>query len=157
MNIDESQTCPRRMEEMGPWEREKGLDFWQLGTSFVKSKNDPDFYSCSFCGSIHPDIFMAKVREGWFVGPTDKNYKAYLGKPLDEPVEMGDPQINQSLRDAGQGDQIMMLTDTDIGKFYYQHLSDEQRQEFVALVNDKTMKIGYPGHFYRLPYFMVYL
>lgn len=40
-------------------------------------------------------------------------------------------------------------------KFYYQHLSVDQRQEFVRLLNDGTMHVGYPGHFYRLPFFCV--
>lgn len=42
---------------------------------------------------------------------------------------------------------------SSVGKFYYQHLSDEQRARFIELVNDGTMKIGYPGHFYVLPFF----
>jgi hypothetical protein len=39
-------------------------------------------------------------------------------------------------------------------KFYFQHLTDEQMQKFVELMNAKKLNIGYPGHFYVLPYFM---
>lgn len=44
--------------------------------------------------------------------------------------------------------------EVDHGKFYFMHLSEEQMRRFVDLYNAKTMKIGYPGHFYALPYFM---
>ncbi len=39
-------------------------------------------------------------------------------------------------------------------KFYYPHLSADQRRAFVELYNQKKVNIGYPGHFYVLPYFM---
>jgi len=41
------------------------------------------------------------------------------------------------------------------GKFYFQHLSVEQKQKFVDLINTKKLNIGYPGHFYVLPFFIV--
>lgn len=69
---DETQTCPRRMLEVGPWERAENLDHWQ------QRDGQP---CCSFCGSLHPDRFMELVRDGWLVGPTDKPYKAYLSAP----------------------------------------------------------------------------
>ncbi len=73
---------------------------------------------CSFCGSLHPDDFMHAARDGVEVGPTDKSYKVYV--------------------DQAHGG----------SKFYFQHLSPEQRQEFIQLLNDGTLNIGYPGHFY---------
>jgi hypothetical protein len=114
------QTCPRRSESMGPWKMdEENADSWRILSDYraVRQK------ACSFCGSLHPDDFMAAVRAGEKVGPTDKNYKAYLGEGH--------------------------------SKFYYQHLSDDQRREFVELHNAGTMNVGVPGHFYRLPFFMV--
>ena len=33
---------------------------------------------CSYCGSIHPDVFMELCRQGVEITPTDKNYKVYL-------------------------------------------------------------------------------
>jgi len=81
---------------------------------------------CSYCGSMHPDDFMQGLRDGHEVSPTDKNYKAYLKSP------------------DGQHE----------GKFYYQHLSREQMQEFIDMINFNSMNIGYPGHFYRRPFFI---
>lgn len=40
------------------------------------------------------------------------------------------------------------------GKFYFQHLSEEQMREFIDLLNARRLNIGYPGHFYVLPYFI---
>jgi len=39
------------------------------------------------------------------------------------------------------------------GKFYFQHLSAEQRDAFVAAYNSHVMRIGYPGFFYVPPFF----
>ena len=39
------------------------------------------------------------------------------------------------------------------GKFYFQHLSDDDRTRFIELYNAKRMKLGYPGYFYSRPYF----
>ena len=100
---------------------------------------------CSYCGSMHPDDFTAITRAGVAeLGPTDKNYKVYVDTP------------------GGSH-----------GKFYFQHLSEEQRREFVDLYNARPrrtysdtgmtfavtgastgMAVGYPGHFYVLPFFM---
>lgn len=67
---------------------------------------------------------MELVEADGEVGPTDKNYKAYLRW------------------DGGEA------------KFYYQHLSPEQMIRFVELLNQKKLKIGYPGRFYVIPYFI---
>lgn len=114
------QTCPRRLSDLGPWERGENLDEWHITLDY----KDRVLRTCSFCGSLHPDDFMERMKNGETVGPTDKNYKAYLG---------------------GSGGP----------KFYYQHLSIEQRREFVECLNDKRMVLGDPGHFYRLPFFCV--
>jgi hypothetical protein len=90
---------------------------------------------CTYCGSLHPDTFMERARNGEEVGPTDKSYKAYLDNPW--------------------------------AKFYFQHLSPEQRRAFIDMLNVKNghadlapegtpaMNIGYPGRFYTEPFFMV--
>lgn len=103
-------------------------------------------HACSYCGSLHPDEFMELVRTGAAeLGPTDKNYKVYI-----------------SGANAGDG-----------GKFYFQHLSKEQRREFVDLYNERPVReyaedlsfevsdegtskmlIGYPGYFYNGVFFM---
>ena len=63
--------------------------------------------TCSFCGSLNPDLFMILLREGVPLGTTTKNYKAYIG---------------------------------DHRKFYYQHMTDEQRAEFIQMLNRDMIK-----------------
>lgn len=46
------------------------------------------------------------------------------------------------------------LPGTDNPKFYFQHLSAEQRHEFIQLLNAKVVNFGYPGHFTVLPFFI---
>lgn len=162
MAASEQQTCPRRMGEFGPWPREEGQDAWVPGHGLVGQ--DAVGLSCSFCGSLHPDRFMELVRSSWVVGPTDKSYKAYLGRPL-----TGEEREQQK---AAWVDRMSPLGTEDRGaladmwerehafppcgqeaKFYFQHLSPDQCDEFIELHNSKRMAIGYPGHFYVRPYF----
>ena len=174
------QTCPRRMTDWGPWPREESLDEWNTQGGVIGQERIG--LSCSFCGSLHPDRFMELVREGWVVGPTDKGYKAYLGKPRTEEdiarrkaqfMAGGYGGIAAAIRDLGIKDgktpeqvtadleehwatrELPLIADGcgQEAKFYYQHLSGDQRREFIEMVNDGRMKIGYPGHFYRLPFF----
>lgn len=173
---DQTQTCPRRMSDFGPWERTEGLDRWTTGHGVIGQ--DHIGLSCSFCGSLNPDRFMELVTEGWVVGPTDKSYKAYLESPLTDDEKaarrekwMTGDSIAQALRRGGERDgktpeQIQAdltvewdrqasgwLHGSQTAKFYYQHLSEAQRDEFIDLINTKRMAIGYPGHFYVLPFF----
>lgn len=171
-----AQSCPRRMGEYGPWERAEGQDAWTTGHGVVGQ--DAVGLSCSFCGSLQPDRFMELVREGWEVGPTDKSYKAYLRQPLtpeEEAQQKADwiqrDAVAQAVRELGERDgkaaeQIAADLDEQWAKFphssggpeakfYYQHLSVEQQDEFIALHNERRMKISYPGHLYVLPYFAV--
>lgn len=39
-------------------------------------------------------------------------------------------------------------------KFYFQHLSEAQKQEFFQLFSAKKLTVGHPGHFYVLPFFI---
>lgn len=88
------------------------------------------FPNCSFCGSREPQELIEEIRSGKVViGPTDKNYKVYV----------------RIIGDASGRD----------GKFYFQHFTKEQQNEFIELHNNKTMQISYPGYFYVLPYFTV--
>lgn len=74
----EKQTCPRRMGEWGPWKKERNLDYWR--------KVGPD-RTCSFCGSMHPQDFMAFLQRVIDEGDdvrlerSDKRYKIYLHRP----------------------------------------------------------------------------
>lgn len=107
--------CPRRDE---------------LGGASVFKLPDEDTYGekgvCSYCGSMNPDEFMARVEAGTLtLGPTDKDYKVYV-----------------------KGDDLRAI------KFYFQHLSEEQGRRFVDLHNERRLNFGVPGHFYVLPFFM---
>jgi hypothetical protein len=64
--METSQTCPRRMAEFGPWKSEEGIDSW---------RNDN---TCSFCGSLKPEIVLEAIEAGKEVTPTDKSYKLYV-------------------------------------------------------------------------------
>ena len=67
--------------------------------------------------------------------PTDKNYKVYV-RALGGDLFGGKDFLGGN-------------------KLYFHHLNTEQRERFVKLHNDKKLKLGLPGHFYRLPFFMV--
>jgi len=172
----ERQSCPRRMTDWGAQERAKGLDTWSDRAAM--SGQNRVGRSCSYCGSLDPDRFMELVRDGWIVGPTDKDYKAYLESPLTDDEKAAKRQrwmdhdaVARAVREIGEKDgktaeQIQADLDEQwqeqaagwlhgdqSAKFYYQHLTAEQRTEFIALYNEGRMKVGYPGHFYRLPFF----
>lgn len=82
--------------------------------------------NCSFCGSLDPETLLDWMANGALVTPTDKPYKLYVS-------------LN------GKREQ----------KFYFPHLSKEQRTQFIAMYNlrDRPFKMAYPGYFYVLPYF----
>lgn len=86
-----------------------------------------DDKTCNFCGSLDPEEFFRRVEAGHTVIPTDKNYKAYV-------------------RESNDGQQ---------SKVYFQHFDSLQQAKFVDLFNAKKITIGYPHHFYVLPFFMV--
>lgn len=104
-----------------------------LETTFVGSAFWRIDNTCSFCGSLHPDTFMSAIQKECIIIPTDKNYKAYL-----------DP------------DEILRKEHVfpTYPKFYFQHLSEERMKDFINLLNQKKLKIGYPGYFYNLPFFI---
>lgn len=170
----ESQTCPRRMHEVGPWPHEEHLDTWTAGPGLIGQ--DTVGLSCSFCGSLNPDQFIDLVRGGWEVGPTDKNYKAYLRQALtteEESRQKADwiehNAVAKAVRELGERDgktSEQIASDLDEqwarmphssrgpeAKFYFQHLSVEQQDEFISLHNARHMSIGYPGYLYVMPFF----
>jgi hypothetical protein len=119
----EQHTCPRRAET---GRDNPGSPFRDSGTNLDTWRTDVAGPCCSYCGSLQPDRFMELVRAGWTVGPTDKSYKAYLAED------------DASHRQA---------------KFYFQHLTVGQQDEFIGLHNAKLIKFGYPGGFYVTPFF----
>jgi hypothetical protein len=137
-------TCPRRGDSL--FARSSCPDTWR----------DDD--TCSWCGSVNPDILMRRLAAGDVeVGPTDKSYKIYLRN-------VGGAPFKQTFRNCyaegekptctGPEDCTHWVT-REIGetKFYFQHLSAEQQAAFIELYNSKRMKIGFPGHFYVRPFF----
>lgn len=157
----ESHVCPRVRDETG-------FDpqaHWKRGHGMVGQEEK----ACSGCGSLHPERFLELVAHGYMVGPTDKNYKAYLHAPddgddagrreklLSMPVYR---RVHQKIKEQ-QGkraaeyylDGLRSPTPT-VGKFYFQHLNKDQQHDFIDLINDGTMTFSYPGNFYVLPYFV---
>ena len=58
-------TCPRRLEDFGLRGRDADEDTWPVAEQF---SGTPKHAACSYCGSIHPDVFMAMCRSGSFGG-----------------------------------------------------------------------------------------
>lgn len=138
-----AQTCPRRMQDFGPWDRQEGLDNWREDAR------------CSFCGSLNPDVLMQRLEAGDVeLGPTDKSYKVYVRNS-------GGAPFLQTYRDCPRGSAPHMAEEcthwvtreVSETKFYFQHLSADQQRRFIELLNARKVKFGYPGHFYVLPFF----
>lgn len=133
--------CPRRSEVFSPDDHTQ--DTWR------------EDGSCSFCGSMNPDTFMERLEAGDVrLAPTDKNYKVYVENE-------GGTQFKQTYRDCsgkecnkGPDECTHWVTrEVSHSKFYFQHLSDEQKDRFITLLNEKKLKLGYPGYFYSIPFF----
>jgi hypothetical protein len=161
--------CPRRSESV--LGSRSGNDEWN-------ERRPGAGRQCSYCGSLHPDDFFAAVEAGAELGPTDKSYKVYIDLPEPNPDELRVisaasydmdedrrlkegwvPADQDAMKKDGWGDGykwVRLAPRGPIihGKFYFQHLSEEQMQRFIDFYNKKTMKIGYPGYFYSLPFFM---
>ena len=127
----EEHICPRRVEIMS----DRGKSMWRSDDS------------CSFCGSLHPDVLMERLEaETVTIVPTDKDYKIYVR------ANQGTPPLLQTYRD---GD-VWITRETTQEKFYFQHLSTEQMQRFVDLLNTGKIALDYPHRFYVKPYFIRY-
>lgn len=143
-------TCPRRMADMGPWQREPGLDTWETGHGLVGVQGEQP--SCSFCGSLNPDVFMQWLRDGAQLGTTDKSYKAYIDCPYpnDRYGETTEKQV--ALEDGRSYRSISVYGRT--AKFYFQHLDEAQQREFVDLYNAGSIAFSGGLGFGTLPFFM---
>ena len=136
--------CPRRNEDA------------RSDLMFPHEDGYRDDDTCSFCGSLNPDTFMTRLEAGELtLGTTDKNYKVYV------TVASG-PMLKQTYRDcpsdgprcAGPNECTHWITrESNHGKFYFQHLSVEQRQRFVELYNDQRLVFEGGYSFYVLPFF----
>lgn len=155
--------CPRRAEHMG-YMSKGAVDEWRDRSGYPV---------CSWCGSLHPDALFKAIEDGCECGPTDKNYKLYvhLPNPNVGKIEICgsdsgpafDAQGKPTRDDLTAEERVDGRYRRDISahapptlqmKFYFQHLSDDERKKFVELLNAKKVKLGYPGRFYAMPYFM---
>jgi len=132
--------------------------------------------TCSYCGSIAPAFLFESIEINCQIGPTDKNYKIYVDLIEPNPEELqvvgvstdkkfgdgwttADMEILKSQGFNGGSYKSMRLAprgSTRHGKFYFQHFSKEECHRFIDLMNNGKLNIGYPGHFYVLPYFISY-
>lgn len=112
--------------------------------------------TCSFCGSLNPDVLMARLEAGNVaLGPTDKSYKVYVHNVGGEPFRRSHRDCPKGSTCTGPNDCAHWVTEeVTQAKFYFQHFSPEQGARFVELLNTKKLKLGYPGHFYALPFFI---
>jgi hypothetical protein len=158
--------CPRRAENPMADRMFPGPDKWDMRDGVR---------CCSYCGSMHPeDVFLAIAEKVEF-GPTDKSYKVYVdlpnpnaGKRVVVGSESG-PAFNVVTGKPNRTDLSIweMITNRYSrkiwgtasaklhAKFYFQHFDRDQQARFINLLNVKAVNIGYPGHFYRLPFFCV--
>ena len=99
-----------------------------VGGTFKLVDGFDEHRCCRYCGSLHPDDFMAHLETGEAkLGATDKAYKVYV--------------------------ETMRSSRNPMGKFYFEHLSDAQKDRFVELLNAKRFMID-TGRFYVLPFFV---
>lgn len=161
------QPCPRQVNEATMASQLAHQSHWEANGT------------CSYCGSISPDMLFKAIEDGCELGPTDKSYKVYVslpepgaGKPwiystANYEFKPGIGQITKAMFDqtdmpkawkstyVGQYGQLEPKGSIWHAKFYFQHFTEDECQRFIDLYNQKKMKIGYPGHFYRFPFFMV--
>ena len=156
--MTDQHTCPRRMEHFSPQRNEQGADLWRAD------------HTCSYCGSLSGDRFMEEVEKGTEIGPTDKDYKAYLDVPnpnvgVNELFSSHTNPSPEAVERMKKDPSWIRESDTHWvqfrpapavmhAKFYFDHLSVDQRKRFVELLNAKQIKIGDPGRFYRIPFFI---
>lgn len=130
--------CPRGAESGRP-----GIACWQ------------DDESCSYCGSLNPDVFMERLEAGDVtLGPTDKSYKVYVHANEGAPVFKSTFRDNNCPGGSDPTKWVWTTRETRDCKFYFQHLTVEQQKRFLELLNEKKLKISEPGRFYRLPFFI---
>lgn len=159
--------CPRKAEATMGVQREHKTHWRPDGT-------------CSYCGSISPDMLFAAIEAGAQLGPTDKSYKVYVDLPhpdAGKPCVLGSANFEQKgegwveitpenradlplddyqRKNYRDGTWVHVTTRGPINhaKFYFQHLSEAEMQRFVDLFNARKLNIGFPGHFYVEPFFM---
>lgn len=157
--------CPRRAENGLAAQTFPGPDTWT---------SRDGYRCCSYCGSMHPEDLIMAIAEKVELGPTDKSYKVYVhlpnpnaGKRVVTGSESG-PSYNIVTGLPNRKDLTLweLITNrysrkvwgtapkTLHAKFYFQHFDKDQQGRFINLLNAGAVNVGYPGHFYRLPFFI---
>jgi ferredoxin len=150
-------TCPRRFEG-GHGFDVKDADSWLSDDS------------CTYCGSLNPDTFMARIEAGTAsVGSTDKNYKAYIENdggesfkqtyrecPRDKEMTgaAGNKYMASSCAEGPDACTHWVTREVSQTKFYFMHLSESQRTHFIELLNSGRIKFSGGFRFYVLPFFI---
>ena len=135
--------CPKRQEDGA--------------SSEVFNYPKDDFYmpsdnTCTYCGSLHPDIFIARLIAGDVeLGTTHKDYKVYIVNASGEPFKQSYREGN--LPFAGYDTPDWVTRDIDQAKFYFQHLSIDQMKKFIELLNANKIKFQGGLRFSPLPFF----
>lgn len=136
--------CPRRAEDHVPFSNYVDYDDWGRDNT------------CSYCGSLNPDVLMERAEIGDIeFGPTDKHYKVYVknrGGAIFKHIYRDCPTI--AVCKGPETCTHWVAEKRDETKFYFQHLSPDQQKRFIQLLNEHKLKIGMPGHFYVLPFFI---
>lgn len=109
--------------------------------------------TCSYCGSLNPATFMTRLEGGDIqLDPTDKNYKVYVNNRGGESFKM---TYRPDPKDGTPSSEWPWVTEArDHTKFYFQHLTREQQQRFVDLLNEKRIDFGRSTGFYVRPFFI---
>lgn len=162
-------TCPRRRENGMDVENALRGSGPNLDTYEPKHGLVGQPTGCSYCGSMDPEDFMNAVRTGAEIGPTDKSYKLYVkGLPTDpdelwcagkashpQPGYRPYSELTKAEKAAVRKDWVydveegyyglFHMKDSVEGKFYTQHLSEEQGWEFDRLWKEHKIVWGMPG------------
>lgn len=111
--------------------------------------------TCSYCGSLNPDTFMARLEAGDVeLSPTDKNYKVYIRNVGGEVFKQTYRKCPVDATCTGPDDCTHWVTrERARAKFYFQHLSNDQKTRFVELYNQRKLQFVDDYGFYVLPYF----
>ncbi len=133
--------CPRRKENppgINPREDDTGKDG-----------------CCTYCGSLLPELFIQRLEQkDVILEPTDKNYKVYVKNKGGEKFKQTYRTDEKPFVSYDSEDHQWVTRELEETKFYFQHLSEDQRKRFIELMNDKNIIIDTPGYFYKMPFFM---
>lgn len=112
-------------------------------------------HTCSHCGSLDPDLFMARLEAGdVLLVPTDKSYKAYLQNAGGEAFQQRYRACPKDATCTPLDCTHWTTREQDQAKFYFQHMSEAHMHRLIELLNSRKVRWAHPGYFYRLPFFM---